>query len=269
MRVHVIETGQVIGKAAMLRGPENAFVALAKAIVSRERITIPVHAYIVEHPDGLIAIDTGLHAGAVIPRAMRWMITFGPPDPNKEVGPQMRAQGLRPEDVRWVIPTHLHIDHAGGLHHFPDADVLVHRIEYDKGPVGRRVVDVRKLWPVRFEPKIYDLDDGELYSFPESKALLPGVRAVPTPGHSVGHVALLFDTDGPTLFFAGDHFGRQEWFEQDIAAGRLAMWASNAKVGRETSRRIADFVRQVPTMLIPAHDPTVAARLAEREPATV
>ena len=48
-------------------------------------------------------------------------------NPEQEVGPQLEALGIHPNDVRWVIMTHLHTDHAGGLHHFPKSEILVMR----------------------------------------------------------------------------------------------------------------------------------------------
>jgi hypothetical protein len=63
----------------------------------------------------------------------------------------------------------------------------------------------------------------------------------------------------------------QERFAADFAAGRLVMLGFDPKTSRRTSRNIAAFVREVPTMLVPAHDPTAAARLAAalREPVSV
>jgi glyoxylase-like metal-dependent hydrolase (beta-lactamase superfamily II) len=61
-------------------------------------------------------------------------------DPDAEIGPRLRALGLPLGEVRWVILTHLHTDHAGGLAHFPDAEILVSRTEYDTASAGLRSV---------------------------------------------------------------------------------------------------------------------------------
>lgn len=271
MRVHVIETGRVTVREALLEGPEHLGLAVLGTLFRPKMTSVPIHAYVVEHPDGLIMIDTGLHAEARIPKWIHRFANVGPIEPSEEVGPQMRARGFRPEDVRWVIPTHLHMDHAGGLHHFPDAEILVHRSEYEKRPKDQRA-DYRHLWPDWLDPAVYDLDPEPYHGFPAYKRLAPDITLVPTPGHSPGHVGILVDTEGPTLFFAGDHCLSQERFASDFAAGRLVMFGlPDRKTARQTSRNIAAFVREVPTMLIPAHDPTVSARLAAalREPVTV
>jgi N-acyl homoserine lactone hydrolase len=88
---------------------------------------------VIEHPVGLIVVDTGIPANAndrifcppwmpLVQRAAPFRIT-----PEEEIGALMRARGRAPEDVRWVVQTHLHQDHEDGLHHFPNAQVLISR----------------------------------------------------------------------------------------------------------------------------------------------
>jgi glyoxylase-like metal-dependent hydrolase (beta-lactamase superfamily II) len=54
---------------------------------------------------------------------MRWVTE------DEGIGPQITALGFSPDDIRWVIMTHLHTDHAGGLSHFPTM-----RFVLEKGP---------------------------------------------------------------------------------------------------------------------------------------
>jgi glyoxylase-like metal-dependent hydrolase (beta-lactamase superfamily II) len=48
---------------------------------------------------------------------MRWVTD------DEEIGPQITALGFSPDDIRWVVMTHLHTDHAGGLSHFPNSEI--------------------------------------------------------------------------------------------------------------------------------------------------
>ena len=75
-------------------------------------------------------------------------------EPEEEIGPQLERLGIRPSDVRRVVMTHLHTDHAGGLHHFPDNEILVSRTELDyaDGLRGRLRGYVNKPWPASFKP---------------------------------------------------------------------------------------------------------------------
>jgi Metallo-beta-lactamase superfamily len=85
---------------------------------------LPIYAFAIEHPEGVIVVDTGETARASQPgyfagwhpgvRAFREWV-----EPEQEIGPQLGRLGIRPSDVRWLVMTHLHTDHAGRLHHFP------------------------------------------------------------------------------------------------------------------------------------------------------
>src|ERR671930_559587 len=57
--------------------------------------------------------------------------------PEEEIGPQLDRLGMARGDVRWVVLTHMHTDHAGGLHHFPDTEILVSRGDLEHAS-GRR-----------------------------------------------------------------------------------------------------------------------------------
>ena len=115
---------------------------------------LPIYAWLIEHPEGLIVVDTGETARAGEPGYFpRWHPYFKLAvrewvQPEDEIGPRLRALGFSPDDVRWVILTHLHTDHAGGLAHFPrsdtwDADSL--DVVGDPLAAGDRVV-VRAIW---------------------------------------------------------------------------------------------------------------------------
>lgn len=265
MRVHVIQTGRLAMKEVIPRGRRR--LGILSAPFRRRWLEFPVHAYLVEHPDGHLVVDTGAHHKIAQIRGFfrAWV------EPNDEIGPQMRAQGLRPEDVRLVLPTHLDVDHAGGIGHFPNAEIRVHRPEYEfsKKFLGRQRY-APKLWPEWFNPKLYELQPEPYVSFPESLAVTDAgdVKLVPIPGHSIAQVAVVVRTNGAVLFFSADHMVNQRFFTEDVAAGRLtqSIHFHSPKAAAETTRRIVQFVREVPTVLLPAHDAEAGARLASREP---
>jgi N-acyl homoserine lactone hydrolase len=266
MRVHVIKTGRLVGNETGLRG--EGWSALFRR---RKRYEFPVHCFIVEHPEGHIAIDTGLTTRVRVPASQRLIAPSPLIEAGEEVGPQMRAAGLDPEGVQQVVLTHLDWDHAGGLDDFPNAEVLVHRPEHEFAQTFRgRWRYQPKLWPSSFEPSLYDLDPEPYGPFPASKRLTQSgdVRLVPIPGHSIGQVGAIVQTDDAALFFAADHALRQDWFLEDYRAGRLRMLGALffPKLAAETSRRIHRFIEDVPTVFIPSHDAAAPARLAAMEP---
>ena len=270
VRVHVIQTGRLVGNETIMRA--NGW----SAVFRRSRpYEFPVFSFVIEHPEGPIAIDTGLTARAKRPMGQG---VIGAPRPviqsDEEIKPQMRAMGLAPEDVRQVVLTHLDWDHAGGLGSFPNAEVLVHRPEFEFASKVRGKLRYQpKLWPASFGPTVYDLDPEPVGPFPASKAVTESgdLRLVSIPGHSAGQVGVIVETEGPTLFFAADHVLRQDWFVEDYAAGNLlglgALFFPKRAV--ETSRRIHRFVEEQPTVLLPSHDADTPARLAAMEPCVV
>ena len=188
--------------------------------------------------------------------------------PEDEIGPQLRRIGLQPSDVRWVLPTHLHMDHAGGLRHFPDAQILVHRPEYDfaRSRRGRfPPIYMTRFWPEWFAPTIYDLEARPFGPFPESYALTErgDVTTVPIPGHSIGQVAVIVKREDTYLFFSGDHRYRQDWFEEELGSGRRTHADLWRRKSRETQQRIVRFVRDFPTVYLPAHDSDAPRRLID------
>jgi N-acyl homoserine lactone hydrolase len=241
----------------------------------RKPYEFPAQCFILEHPEGPIAIDTGLRTGVRVSAGLR---RLGAPDPliapGEEIDAQMRAQGLAIEDIRRVVLTHLDWDHTGGLRHFPNADVLLHRPEHEFASKAFGTLRYQPmLWPPDFEPTVYDLEPEPFRPFTESKRLTEGgdVRLVPVPGHSIGQVGVIVETDGPALFFAADHMLRQDWFVEDYAAGRVLGLGGLffPKLAAETTRRIHRFITDSPTVLLPSHDSETPARLASREPATI
>lgn len=266
MRVHVIQTGTLRGNETFMRA--DGWSSLLRRV---RPFDFPVYAYILEHPDGLIAIDTGLNTATRTPRPARRFVPFHEADPSEEIGPAMRAAGLRPEDVRTVILTHLDWDHAGGLAHFPNAEFLVPRGEFEFAATTFGKIRYQpKLWPEWFSPTLVDLDDEPYGPFPQSKRVFEDIVLVPMPGHSIAQVGVVVPSKGVRLLFGGDHILRQDWFLDDYAAGKrkgLGLFFPEDAV--KTSERIHGFVAAQPTVLLPSHDAEAAGRLAALEPLRV
>ncbi|GEM_PF-2384203 len=274
MRIHAIQVGRLIGNRTTARGR-----GLSSILRRREDFEFPAYAYVIELSDGHIIIDTGLNRKDwSMPRIGRRIGAYPlPMREEDEIGPRMKAAGLRSDDVRTVVLTHLDADHAGGIGWFPDAEVCVHRPEYESTSswLGRQRHQPQQ-WPETFDPVLYDLEPNPCGAFPVSKALDNRVdlRAVPLPGHSLGQVGFVLRMDGPTLLFSADHVLSQQWFLEDWKSDEdvpglvnPVFWMPRYReAGVETSRRIRSFVDEEPTVLLPAHDSDAPRRLTEREP---
>lgn len=151
------------------------------------------------------------------------------------------ALGVDANEVKDVIMTHLHFDHAEGLAAWPQRRVFVHRLETE-APYAQIVAG--QLESVNLE--VVDGQEGEIE---------PGIRWMLTPGHSDGLITLLVDTDDGLVAIASDCVGPlPEYFDemdlpQDFGPERdelLEQW-----------RRIRD---RNPSVVIPGHNPPVRLR---------
>ncbi|MCE2486343.1 MAG: N-acyl homoserine lactonase family protein [Desulfurellaceae bacterium] len=154
-----------------------------------EQFTIPVPSYLITHPQGNVVFDTGIHCQAIhdpLGRLGSIAKVFVPrTQPGQEIVAQLAKFKLTPQDIRYVINSHFHFDHAGGNEFFPDSTILVQKEELGA------TRDPALLKKVLFDPKDYDheLDyreiEGELDIFGDGSLVL-----FPTHGHTPGHQSL-------------------------------------------------------------------------------
>jgi glyoxylase-like metal-dependent hydrolase (beta-lactamase superfamily II) len=185
--------------------------------------------------------------------------------PEDEIGPRLRALGLAAADVRWVVLTHLHSDHAGGLGHFPRADILVAADEYAlaRGVRGRLEGYLPQHWPAWFAPRPVAWRPDPVGPFPVSAALTRAddVRLVPTPGHTPGHLSVIVRDGNTSFFLAGD----TSYSEPLLRVGVVDGVAPDVTAARRTLARINSYVEAIPTVYLPTHDPDAASRLTARQ----
>jgi N-acyl homoserine lactone hydrolase len=206
LRVRPLTTGVVRQKAGA-RG-------IRRYLVDRWRDeTIPVHAFLIDHPAGPVLFDAGQTARAAAPGWFpRWHPFFKLSRfelaPGDEVSAQLRGLGIEPAAVKRVILSHLHTDHVGGLDDFRGAEVLVPRVEWRQatGWQGRLRGYLPQRWPAGLEPTLVDFADGPVGPFAASHDVAGDgtLLLVPTPGHTAGHAALLVRDGGDRWLLAGD-----------------------------------------------------------------
>ena len=271
MKLHAIQTGAVAVTTAWREGVGHGRRRLLNTILDRRWTEpLPIYAFAIEHPEGVIVVDTGEAAAAsergYFPRWHPGVRAFRVHlEPEQEIGPQLEELGIRRADVRWVVMTHLHTDHAGGLHHFPDNEILVSRaeLEYATGLRGRfRGYIANSHWPAWFDPTVLELQQEPFGPFPQSLRLTEAgdVTLVPVPGHTPGQIGVLVEDGDHTVFLAGDSSYTQDLMLRGKADG---IGANDAEQ-RLTHERIRAYAGANPTVYLVAHDPESATRLAER-----
>jgi N-acyl homoserine lactone hydrolase len=267
MKIVAVQTGSVRVKTAQVDGRGRG-VRRRLSIVTDRNWTpwIPTYAWVIDHPDGVIVVDTGqgahlLDAARSLHPYHRWEVAFRI-EREEEIGPQLRALGIGPRDVKQVILTHLHVDHDGGLAHFPQTNILVSRGELATagGWKGRMRGYLPNRWPTWFDPVPLDFTPDAYGPFSASKRLTAAgdVIAVPTPGHTADHLSVVVEDQGTTYFLAGD----ASYDQQRMLAGRIDGVSLDDEVAGATLRAISHFAASRQMIYLPTHDPESAARLA-------
>jgi N-acyl homoserine lactone hydrolase len=273
MRIHALRTANMQVKRSYVAAPGRIrLFRLTSVLLDPNWTDIPVFAWAIEHPEGVIVIDTGETARVHDPNFFpawqrpywtsqyRWRI-----DRMDEIGPQLRVRGIPPEDVRWVVLTHAHFDHTDGLHHFRNAEFIFSRKEWDDTQLYRSArFAFPAHWPKWLKLRLIDHVPERVGPFERSYALTKAgdVRIVPTPGHTMGHQSVILEQDGLTYFFAGD----ASFDQASLLNGTLDAPAYNSNVVYETRRRILDYASDTPLIYLTTHDHQTEHRLRERIP---
>ncbi len=271
MNIHVIETGRVKITENWRTGRGDGIKRLVNTLFDSEFTAwLPIYVWVIEHPEGLIVIDTGIPADAnkriwfppfmpLVQRAAKFDMT-----PEQEVGPQLQRLGCSPDDVRWVVLTHLHQDHDGGLHHFPNAEFIVSRKEWAAatGFKGRLNGYLNQRWPDWFQPQLVDFDQAPFGAFPSHRTLTNSgdVHLVPTPGHSPGHLSVILVEGDLSIVFAGDASYTEDMLIADMADGI----GPDPQAQHDSHMQILAYAEQNPTVYLPSHDPGSKMRLENR-----
>ena len=237
----------------------------------------PINVYVIEHRDGLVLFDTGQDRASVtepdyFPGGLTGVLydrlaTFEIGEAETLTGGLSRL-GYAAGDVGTAVLSHLHQDHIGGLGQLADANLLVSQTEWNtlSSPLPemrglmRRHIDLPGLHWQRIEPE--PTDDPSLAPFRASHGLFgdASLTLLPTPGHTPGSMSLLIRRPGqPPLILVGDLTYDVHVLEDGHVPGvgsRRRLRESTAKVKR-MRQRYADLV------ILPAHDPGAAGRLAK------
>lgn len=176
-----------------------------------------------ELPEQITCIDTGYIrprlAGCylLVENGMAAIIETGTAYSLDTIKAVLQIKGIEPGNVRYIMPTHVHLDHAGGAGHlmrqFPSAELVVH-------PRGaRHMIDPSKLWQgaleVYGEKAMYELYE-EIIPVDESRVIIADdgytldfngrqLLFIDTPGHARHHYCIYDERSRG--FFSGDTFG--------------------------------------------------------------
>jgi glyoxylase-like metal-dependent hydrolase (beta-lactamase superfamily II) len=269
MRIHALQTGRVQVKTSQLVGRGHGLARrLAPLVEASWSDWLPTYAFAIEHRDGVILVDAG--ASAALKRLPRWHPYFRLAvrfdiEPEEEAGPQLRALGIGPRDVKLVALTHLHIDHDAGLAAFAHSRTLVSpgEMRAASGLAGQIRGYLPQRWPASFDPEPLVFAAEPYGPFARSRRLTAdgAVIAVPTPGHTPDHVSIVVEDGEAAVVIAGD----ASYSEANLIEGRLDGISPDEGAALATLSRLRELAAARPTIFLPTHDPQSADRLARRQ----
>jgi len=258
----------------MLQQPGDRPVWLRRLRVLTDRSwaePIPVQVFLISHPEGNILFDTGMSPHTKDANYFpSWMPTFRLTSrfeitESQGIGVQLREKGIEPKDLKAVVVSHLHYDHSGGLPDLIGAPVFLLEGDYQafKEPVHATFEGATPhQWPKNFDPSFLKESDTKIGPFETSYPITADgkIVAVQTPGHVPGHCSLLIFAEDATYFLTGDATYSQEYLDKELTDGvnETPMQAV------ETLRKIKELARQMPLVILPAHDEDSPQRLLEK-----
>lgn len=255
LEIHVFNTGK-------MRLPAGVIQRGASLFETRE---IEIPAYVIRHPtEGLIVFDTGLQARSDAATAERMLAGVLESEPAQDLPTQMEAAGLSPDEVRFVVLSHLHFDHTGCIGAFTNAEIVVAAAELSAARTPQ-------WWNALFF-HAHDYEDVSRcreidYDATEPLATFDGhvdllgdasIRLVDLAGHTPGSQGLLVATPSWPVLLTGDasyvdaswRYGVRPLLAYDMDAWWLVSW------------KIKKFSQLMPSLVVlPGHDLKAARRV--------
>jgi glyoxylase-like metal-dependent hydrolase (beta-lactamase superfamily II) len=213
LRIHALQAGlQRLDGGAMFGVVPKGLWERKIPADERNRIPLGMRCLLVEHPDALVLVDTGVGDK----ENEKFTAIYGVENaPVGAIGPTqlesaLAEAGFTAADVTLVINTHLHFDHAGGntrrgedgapVLSFPNAHYVARRGEWDWAHHTNERTAASYFGhnydPVRSAGRLELVDD--------DREVLPGISLRHTPGHTPHHQGILVESAGERLFYLAD-----------------------------------------------------------------
>lgn len=214
-------------------------------------IQAPILAYLIETANGRILYDVGCDYRKLSDPVLRRRyyehegFPFGPPEMTEDqrVPNRLMQLGLEPTDVDVVFVGHLHFDHGGALCDLAHAEIHVHEREYAAACIPADEAyfpdDFTGDYRWRFQHQEYDV--------------VPGIRAIESPGHTAGHMSMLVELPkGPPILLCGDAADLTENLDEEVAPGLC--WQDRDDLALASIRKLKRLAAETGAELWPNHD---------------
>src|SRR4051812_6575393 len=265
VRLHPLLVATGKGPEEWFHRQEGRLAGLRALGVGSEMREVPFPAFLVEHPGaGRFLIDTGFHPSvAVDPKENLGRVgarVFSPKMESSDAVPaQLRGRGIEPSEIKTILMTHLHGDHASGISEFPGATFLISQQEWDEAStVSRPAMHgyVRRHFDHAFDFRTVDFGGSGVDSFATFGRGVDvfgdgSVRMVFTPGHTLGHTSVILRLKEREALVAGDAI----YTMQTLTDGHLPYRMEDEHLFERSLREIQIYARETPeALIIPGHD---------------
>jgi N-acyl homoserine lactone hydrolase len=215
-------------------------------------IEVPVPFFLLRHPQGDVLVDGGNPLAVARDAHAHWgpladIFTVHMSE-EQHCAAQLGRLGVASDSIRYIVQTHLHIDHTGALGHFPSAAVVVHARELEAARAADSPIATGYVREDYDRPEIrWEVVDREFDLFGDG-----ALRLIETPGHSAGHMSLLLalEETGPVLITADAADNRAQW--EGRARPRALFSREDATRSIERLRRLAN---DTDALIVFGHDP--------------
>jgi N-acyl homoserine lactone hydrolase len=196
---------------------------------------VVVCGYLIDHPDGLVLLDTGIAEGSEEVEELYHPV-------RRSLDEALATVGVTTGDIRIVVNCHLHIDHCGGNPRFPSTPIFAQQVEFD---AAHHEEDYPLVGLYDFPDARYELHGGEA-------DVATGIRVVPTPGHTPGHQSLIVETNAGRVVLAGQAVnGATDYGRAQYASELRRSGSDEELIVPEWIERLQEFD---PVLVLFAHD---------------
>ena len=253
MKIYVLHTGEVRVSPYLPFGGDNCNLLKASGMTTPKEdwIWLPVSVYLIEHPKGLILVDTGWHRDmspeGVYDKAAQikslgsrilYNVNQGQIPLGEAVDEQLETMGIKPADLDYVLLTHLDCDHANGLRAVKDAKHIIVAQEELNCARKNGFIRYKKKWWEGIDLQTIEWNGTEGPAQKSFDLFGDGsVKMINIPGHCDGLCAVkITREDGKyVLLFSDGGYATKSWKE---------MITSGVSLDKEMQRKSLQWIRE-------------------------